>query len=167
MSRLWSRVHRVVAWLAILFIAGCAHLSGADPQNRLQGPLWEGRLLVKVEGDAPQSWSAAFTLQGSAQAGQLSLYTPLGTTLAQVTWDASGAQLQSADTTRRFASLAELTQELSGTELPVASLFAWLQGVNAPAAGWTADLSDLPQGRLRAQRITPPAPAQLLVVLER
>ena len=165
------RAGRLLPWLATLFatllIAGCAHFTGANHQINSQAPLWEGRLLVKVQGASPQSFSASFALQGSANRGRLALYTPLGTTAAQVRWDETGAQLQTHEGTREFASLAELTLQLTGAALPVTSLFAWLQGVDEAAPGWTVDLDELPQGRLRAQRFDDPAPVQLLVVLER
>lgn len=157
----------LAALFAIVFIAGCAHLTGAESRNHSQVPLWEGRLLVKVHGASPQSFTATFALQGNASRGQLALYTPLGSTAAHVQWDETGAQLQTTEGTRSFASLAELTVQLTGTELPVTSLFAWLQGIDEAVPGWTVDLSELPQGRLRAQRVDDPAPVQLLVVLER
>lgn len=165
------RAGRPLQWLvtlvAMLLIAGCAHFTGASNQINSKDPLWEGRLLVKVQGASPQSFSASFALQGSASRGHLALYTPLGTTAAQIRWDETSAQLQTNEGTSEFASLAELTLQLTGAALPVTSLFAWLQGVNEAAPGWTVDLDELPQGRLRAQRFDDPAPVQLLVVLER
>lgn len=124
-------------------------------------------MLVQVGGATPQSLSASFTLQGNVDVGSLVLYTPLGTTATQLTWDPSGARLQTHDQAHQAATLAELTRQLTGTELPIASLFDWLQGLNSPAPGWTVDLSQWSQGRLNAQRESPNAPAQLRLILER
>jgi outer membrane lipoprotein LolB len=110
--------------------------------------------------------SAAFELLGSADHGRLSLTSPLGTTLAEVQWTTLDAQWRTATETRHFASMDQLTEQLLGTSLPLAALFDWLQARPTSALGWEADLQDLPQGRLRAQRTHPAPQAQLRIVLE-
>jgi outer membrane lipoprotein LolB len=57
--------------------------------------------------------------------------------------------------------------EATGSAIPVAALFDWLEGRNTAVPGWQADLSELGQGRLRAQRMQPPPAADLRVVLDR
>ncbi len=162
-----SAGQRACLLFAIFLIAGCASFTRPGAENSAKQAIWEGRLLVQVEGSTPQSLSASFTLQGNVDVGSLVLYTPLGTTAAQLTWDTSGARLQTHDQTHQAATLAELTRHLTGTDLPIASLFDWLQGLNSPAPGWTVDLSQWSQGRLHAQRQSPDAPAQLRLILER
>jgi outer membrane lipoprotein LolB len=60
-----------------------------------------------------------------------------------------------------------LVAHATGAAIPVAALFDWLRGIDTPVAGWKADLSLLSQGRLRAQRLEPPPPADLRFVLDR
>jgi outer membrane lipoprotein LolB len=60
-----------------------------------------------------------------------------------------------------------MVEQATGASLPVAALFDWLAGVNTPVPGWEADLSQLGEGRLRAQRREPPPLADLRVVLDR
>lgn len=151
---------------ATFLIAGCASLTGgrADLASDQQ---WSGRLSIKVSGAAPQSFSADFDLSGNPQAGSLVLYSPLGTTAAQMRWSPGGASLISAGETRHFATLHALVLQATGTELPVQALFDWLQGRPTDAPGWTADLSDLQQGRLLATRVAESPPrAELRIVLQ-
>lgn len=127
---------------------------------------WRGRLQVQVHSTPPQNLSAAFELLGNAERGSLSLTSPLGTTLAEAQWTPQGAVWRTATETRQFASMDALGEQLVGTALPLAALFDWLQARPTPAQGWEADLQDLPQGRLRAQRTQPEPAALLRIVLE-
>jgi outer membrane lipoprotein LolB len=65
-----------------------------------------------------------------------------------------------------FATLDELTEAMTGTRLPVAALFAWLDGQPQTADGWLADLEQVPAGRLNARRISPPPSAEIRLVFE-
>jgi outer membrane lipoprotein LolB len=156
--RLW-----VTLLFAALFITGCATTTA--PINHEPG-VWTGRLALTVEGEPPQSYSAGFTLSGSAQAGELELTSPLGSTLAIMQWQPGQALLRQGGQVRRFDSLDELAAALTGAPLPVRALFGWLEGTPQAVEGWQADLSRLPDGRLTARRLTPPA-AELRLALER
>ncbi|GAB2727144.1 hypothetical protein GCM10027019_03190 [Melaminivora jejuensis] len=150
-------------------LAGCAQPphSAADAGR---SDFWSGRLAVQVEesGDAAaQSFSAGFTLSGSASAGELRLFTPLGNALAELRWAPGHAALRSSDGERASPSLQQLTHELTGVDLPVEALFAWLHGDAVQVAGWQANLSRLGDGRLVAVRHTPAPQATLRLVLER
>ena len=129
-------------------------------------PRWQGRLWLKVLTTPVQAFSADFDLQGTAQTGELTFTSPLGSTLARLQWDPAGALLQTTGAPERFASLDALTQRATGTSLPIASLFSWLQGREAPTPGWEADLRAVPTGRLEAKRLGPEAPAELKIILE-
>lgn len=153
------------ALLASILLAGCA-VNTRGSGTFYPEPGWRGRLQVQVYSDPSQSMSAAFELLGSADRGRLSLTSPLGTTLAEVQWTTLDAQWRTATETRHFASMDQLTEQLLGTSLPLAALFDWLQARPTSALGWEADLQDLPQGRLRAQRTHPAPQAQLRIVLE-
>lgn len=123
--------------------------------------------MLTVHSEPVQAFSADFDLQGDAQTGVLAFFTPLGTTVARLQWSSEGAYLQASGETQHFASLDALTLHATGAVLPVASLFAWLQGDALDTPGWQADLQGLPNGRLSAQRTAPEPPAQLKIILER
>ncbi|WP_335645428.1 lipoprotein insertase outer membrane protein LolB [Melaminivora suipulveris] len=159
-------------WLGLLAAGGTALLSGCAQPPRAasdaqRGDFWSGRLAVQVEGDAARSFSAGFTLAGSASAGSLLLYTPLGNALAELRWTPQHAVLKQGDRERSSTSLQQLARDLTGVDLPIEALFAWLHGDAVQAAGWQADLSRLQDGRLVASRHAPEPQATLRVVLER
>jgi len=160
-----------------LALAGCA-----QPRRRPQPPdsatattattattAWSGRLALQVHGEQSedQSFSASFELQGTQREGQLVLLSPFGAVLAELQWSPAGAQLRQGGQLRESPSLDALVQDTMGTALPLGALFSWLAGEQAQAPGWQADLSQLAEGRLRAQRTDPLPRATLRVVLDR
>lgn len=154
-----------IALLASILLAACAvPVRESGTFGTKTG--WRGRLQVQVHSKPPQNLSAAFELLGNAERGSLSLTSPLGTTLAEAQWTPEGAVWRTATETRQFANMDALGEQLVGTALPLAALFDWLQARPTPAQGWEADLQDLSQGRLRAQRTQPEPAAQLRIVLE-
>ena len=153
---------------ATLLIAGCA----APRLSAMPGAAsWHGRLAVRVEprqAQAPaQSFSAGFELIGNAQAGELTLYTPLGTTLAALSWSAQTAVMRNAEGSQNFESLDALIRQALGTEIPVAALFAWLAGDNMSAAGWSADLSRYADGSILARRLQPESETEIRLLFEK
>lgn len=148
-------------------IAGCAVLPKENGENVIKNDFWSGRLGLTLSTDPPQSFHASFELSGTAREGRLTLFTPLGSVLSELRWTGSGATLTSGDATRHFDSLQALASEVTGTPIPIAALFAWLQGRGDTAAGWQADLSRLAEGRLSATRTTPPPGAELRLILDR
>jgi len=152
---------------AIIFIAGCAHPTGANGQIDQNASFWQGRLPLKVHSTPVLAFAADFELQGNAEAGTLSFFTPLGSTAARLQWDSASAQLQTTGEPQRFESLDALTLYTTGATLPVASLFAWLKGSEPPTPSWQVDLRDLASGRLNAQRLAPEIPADLKIILQR
>ena len=158
-------------------LSGCATPYKAVPPD---GNYWHGRLSLKVEGEPPQNLSASFELSGTAEAGELSLFTPLGTTVAVLNWKPGEVLLQSNGRDQHFDTLDQLAREATGTAFPVAQLFDWLKRGNkaadgktagsaasASAGGWQADLSQLAEGRLSAKRVSGGPPADLRLVLEK
>lgn len=130
------------------------------------GQSWSGRMTLQAVTEPPTKFSANFELHGTPDQGQLTLTTPLGTTLAVAQWQPGLAELHSANAIQRFPNLKALTENLSGIALPVDSLFAWLEGRPALADGWEADLSQLPQQRLTASRKFPPPLAEIKVLID-
>ena len=154
--------------LAAAIVAGCASPppKTAESVAAEAGP-WTGRLALQVEDNQSQSFSAGFQLKGDAGAGELTLFNPLGGTLAVLAWAPGSATLRTNGRAQEFASVEALVAHATGSALPVAALFDWLHGTNTAVPGWQADLSQLENGRLRAQRLQPTPPADLRVVLDR
>lgn len=165
-------------------VTGCAAWSTTPPgvgEQRLSG-----RLAARVDasaGQGPQAGSAAFELTGSPRSGAFTLSSPLGTVLARVRWHADQARVEANGEVNTYPSLDAATEELArvaglAIKLPVAALFAWLQGqplTDAPFVrdsggfrqfGWTVNTSQAADGRLSADWPGPPA-ASLRVVLDR
>lgn len=158
------------AWLwpllcAVLLLAGCAVPPRAAAPTGVQ--VWTGRLALTVEGQASQSFSAGFELKGAAESGDLTLFNPLGGTLAVLSWSPGTATLRANGNVRQFPSVEALAQEATGAPLPLTALFDWLDGKATPVDGWQADVAQVAEGRLRARRTDPPPPADLRVVFER
>lgn len=162
---------RLVALLLCAALWGCASVPRPPA---FAGDRLSGRLSVQVahnSGGTAQGGAAAFELQGTAEAGQLELSTPLGTLAARASWQAGQALLLRSDTETRYADLDALTRDLLGEAVPVAALFDWLKGrpwsgaVSHPRLdgkpgfrqlGWTVDLSGYAEGLLiNAQRREP------------
>jgi len=163
--------------LCCCLLQGCAQPTRA-PEHAVAGNThWSGRLALHIDSAAvtedhaqQQSFSAAFELHGTPEQGTLALFSPLGNTLAQIHWQPEEAVVIQGEQQQRAPSLTALVQALapewSGNELPITALFAWLQGKAVATAGWQADVSALPQGRLTATRHTPQPQATLRVVLD-
>ncbi len=144
----------------LLFMTACA-----TPVHSPDGAgIWQGRLALQLDGEPPQAYSGGFELRGSATQGELRLSTPLGQALAEVRWDASGAELRRGQQLTRRGNLDELTRDLTGTALPVVAMFDWLHGRDTRVDGWEADLSRHAEGRVTARRSQPAPAAQLRLV---
>jgi len=167
---------RAVGWssvlLALVLNAGCASVTPprSEPTASLGGEQamahWSGRLSLQIASDPPQAFHAAFELRGNAQAGELSLLSPLGTLVATARWQPGSAELLRSNSSQSYPDLASLTAGLTGTAVPVAALFDWLHGEATEADGWSVDLSDTGSGRLRARRHQPLPDASLRLILD-
>ena len=151
-------------------LAGLVLLSACASPSRPsahQAAFWSGRLGLQVQSQPPQNMAAAFELQGSASEGELVLLSPIGSTLAQLRWTPASAELHQGGRQWSGRSLDELTEQLSGTALPMTALFDWLAGQATAPAGWHVDLSGWPQGRIQAERQTPAPAVQLKLLVDR
>ncbi|MGB3071491.1 MAG: lipoprotein insertase outer membrane protein LolB [Ottowia sp.] len=146
--------------------AGCASTSRETRAIDTERTSWSGRLGLRVASEPPQSFSAGFSLNGNAQAGELSLTSPLGSTLAVMKWQPGAATLNQDGKEKQYSSLDELVAQAIGTPIPVRALFAWLRGEPQAVEGWQTDLSALGNGRLTAQRLQPLPTAELRLVFE-
>ena len=155
------------SFFAAFLVAGCAQPPKVAAQDGMAGGLWTGRISLQVQSEQPQSFSASFELRGRAERGELSLISPLGSVLGVLRWAPGEAMLDPGNgKVQRFASVDELMAQATGAAVPLEALFAWLQGDNAAASGWTADLSRQKEGRISAKRTTPAPQADLRVVLD-
>ena len=155
---------RWILLLCIMLLTACASPSAKNPLGVAE---WSGRLVIQVLNDPPESLSASFELQGSAQTGQMILLSPIGTSLARLQWQPGMASLEQGQQQVQSASLEQLAARLTGTELPIAALFEWLAGRSADAPGWQIDLSSREQGRITAERTRPAPITRLRIVLDR
>jgi outer membrane lipoprotein LolB len=151
---------------ALLLMAGCAQLSGGSSEPK-RSDSWSGRMSLRIESEPVQTFAALFELRGSAEAGDLTLTTPIGSTLAQLHWSPGEALLKDGSKTRRFDSVDALIEAATGAAIPVGALFGWLAGHNDPVPGWKPDLAQLGNGRLQAVRESPSPRADLRIVFER
>jgi outer membrane lipoprotein LolB len=152
----------------ILLVAGCASLGSpttADSGKAVDA--WSGRLSLRVDSQPAQTFSALFELRGAPQAGELTLTSPIGSTLAQLHWAPGEALLKNGSETRRFDSVDALIEAATGAAIPVGALFAWLAGRDERIPGWRPDLSQIGAGRLQATRESPEPRADLRIVFER
>lgn len=150
--------------MGLLALAGCA-TPRTPPADA--SAFWSGRLALQLQSTPPQNWSASFELQGSAEQGQMVLFSPIGTSLARLSWTPHTAVLEQGPNKTESSNLSSLSHRLTGTDLPIAALFDWLAGKTADAPGWQVDLSAHPQGRLTASRHTPAPEAVLRILLDR
>ena len=153
---------------ALFLIAGCASPTGVKGQSGSQNSTsWSGRLSLRIDSEPAQSFAALFDLRGTPEAGELSLTTPIGSTLAVLQWSPQEALLKNNGQTRRFASVDALIEAATGAAIPVGALFGWLDGRDDRVPGWRADLGQLGSGRLQATRQSPLPTADLRIVFER
>lgn len=160
--------HSALVLAALVLATGCAQVPLTPEKDRTQGAYWSGRLALQVQSEPPQFSSAGFELKGSAQSGELSLFTPLGGTLAVLAWAPGTATLRnSSNESSSFDSLDALVLRATGTAIPVTALFDWLAGTNTPVPGWQPDLSQQANGKLEAKRSDPLPPVLLRIVLDK
>ncbi|WP_371809251.1 lipoprotein insertase outer membrane protein LolB [Aquabacterium sp. A08] len=157
---------RAALALAVATLSACALPPKPPTPGMADGDAWSGRLALHIESEPAQHLSAGFELSGTPTQGELHLLSPLGQTLASAHWTPQGAWLQRGPQRRDYPDTDTLTTELTGTSLPLAPLFDWLRGQPTAVDGWTVDLTQHAQGRLRAQRQTPAPGVQLRLVFQ-
>jgi outer membrane lipoprotein LolB len=157
----------LVAAYTIILIAGCASFPWANGLKDTQKAGFSGRISLQVESTPPQSFSGGFDLQGSTAQGELTLFTPLGSTAAVMRWSPGRAELQNGSTTQAYPSVQAMMERTTGAAVPIEALFAWLGGEATAVPGWLADVSRHADGRISALRTDPAPPAQLRIVLDK
>jgi len=162
-------LHRSAAlvWVLVVALSGCSVFSPPVKQaTQAPVPHWEGRLQVRVLLANPELFSANFELQGSPQRGELTIYSPIGTTLAVASWTENDALLKQGMSEKHYANMEELTKQLTGTRLPLPTLMSWLNADGESIQGWEIRSENLPAGRrIYAQRNHPSPPLQLTLLI--
>jgi outer membrane lipoprotein LolB len=154
---------RILLLCAALAVAGCVN---TRVSRQRETSAWSGRLSLNIDSQPAQTFAALFELRGSPQTGELTLSTPIGSTLAQLRWSPGEAVLRNGSQTRRYGSVDALVEAATGAAIPVAALFGWLAGRDERVPGWRPDLSQVGAGRLRALRESPEPQADLRIVFE-
>lgn len=131
----------------------------------LNSEFYSGKISLRTASEPVSAWFANFELQGAADAGSLSLLSPLGTTLGTLRWTTTEALLQTPDSIQRYSSFEEALAALTGASVAPQALFSWLAGQSFVQAGWELDLSHFSNGRISARRTTPLPTAHLTLVL--
>jgi len=151
----------------VLTLAGCASTGVATkaPASGVRST-WSGRLSLRLDSAPPQSFSALFDLRGNAQTGELTLTSPIGSTLGLARWSPGEAVLQNGSDSRRFESVEALIEAATGAAIPLDALFGWLDGQDKVVAGWKANLSQVSTGRIQATRNAPQPTADLRIVFD-
>lgn len=116
-------------------------LAASDASTTHTHAAWRGRLGLVVEsaltGETLQSLHAPFALSGNAQAGQWSVFSPVGgTQLARLQWSEAGAVLETPDASPVHAPDVDalLTQMLGSqaTMPPLQDVLLWMQQALEP-----------------------------------
>lgn len=135
---------------ALLTLAGCASRetvfrpdatsAAADTPFRTSG-----RLSVRIDGKGQM---ANFDWQHAPGRDELAVNTPVGSTVARLTRDASGVTLDTDGKTWHAPDVEGLTEARLGWTLPLGNLAWWIRGRPAPGvpAQFGADGSLLQQG---------------------
>ncbi|MEG1116947.1 MAG: outer membrane lipoprotein LolB, partial [Janthinobacterium sp.] len=130
-----------------LSLSACSTLtspfsSGAAPSGQTVAPYRDqveltGRLnVVYQKDDKPESATVNFNWQQTAQRTDVTLYTPVGSTLATIAVTPREAVLtQSGKAPRSAPDVDTLSAQLLGWSLPVSGLRDWLQGYAVGADG--------------------------------
>lgn len=167
-------------FLTINVITGCAlnradigmtgtEISASSSSITPHRSSYQGRLSLRIASETQQSLYGAFGISGDAHTGELSLNSPLGNTVATLTWTPQTALLISNNITTTYPSTEALITTVTGTALPLPALFDWLAGISTPIEGWEVDLSNMQNSdnrRLIAKRISPLPTVELRIALE-
>jgi len=153
---------------SLCLLAGCSVFSSKTKNTALaQNGHWDGRLNLRILQKPPEQFSANFTLEGTAETGELTIYSPIGSTLAVASWNAEGATLTEGSKKQSFDSMEALTRAVTGANLPLSTLMTWLNVDGESLNGWEIRSENPAAGRrLFAKRISPLPQLQLTLILD-
>jgi outer membrane lipoprotein LolB len=166
-ARLGKSVQVFLGFLFCCVLTSCALLNPPAPEQAALKQIghWQGRLSLRVLKSTPEQFSANFELNGSADTGELTLYSPLGTTLAVVNWSPQNAQLMQGQKVQKFESMDALTKELTGAAIPLQAMLSWLDIDGPSLPGWQLNAETSTNGRRIVAKREEPSPALQLTLL--
>ena len=135
--------------IVLAVVAGCAALRApqALPASnaRIDTFSLTGRVAVKLE---KHGYSAKLSWRHAAAGDRLRLLSPVGSVIAEIEADASGAMLTTGDKkVYRSGDVQALTREVLGWDLPLEGLQHWVVGRAEPVLPVQAEQRDV-RGRL-------------------
>lgn len=135
--------------IVLAVVAGCAALRAPQTLPTSNAGIdafsLSGRVAVKVE---QRGYSAKLNWRHGAGGDRLRILSPVGTVIAELEADASGATLTTADKkVYRSGDVQALTREVLGWDLPLDGLRHWVVGRAGPALPVQAEERDV-RGRL-------------------
>ncbi|WP_239688680.1 lipoprotein insertase outer membrane protein LolB [Aquitalea magnusonii] len=120
-----------------LLLAGCATETVFRPAGSASSAVQDrpftvsGRISINMDGKGSVG---QFDWSHQPQADQLSVNSPLGSTMAQLRRDASGVTLLADGKSWQAANVEDLTHDVLGWTLPLGNLVWWIRGLPAPDA---------------------------------
>jgi outer membrane lipoprotein LolB len=139
---------RTAFLLCALFISGCASVPrgpgvAVDPAQ-VQAFELNGRINVRAQQSA---YPGRIRWQHEPRRDEVWLYSPLGSAVAHIEQDPSGATLATSDGKKyRGADANGLARDVLGYDLPLDALQFWVRGLPAPRLSGTERTDDA-QGR--------------------
>ena len=122
-------VGKHLAALTLTLLAGCAVAPSAPPRphrNAIAAFVLEGRLSIR-QGDKP--YASNIEWQHTPDGDRIFLCGPLGQGIAELSRDATGATLLTADRrTVKAADWSSLAEALLGIRLPLSGAVRWITG---------------------------------------
>lgn len=150
-------------WLALASMAllvGCSspplHPDGQD------SPVWRGRMAIIHPGPPPKQDGLGFVLGGSAQKGWLTIQSPMGQALAELTWSDSDMNLRDGTSSKRLDDVQAWSQQRLGVALNPQILFTVLQDPNAQITNWHIERRG-PHQLLITQNVPPMVQIRIIV----
>ena len=135
------RLPTLVLALALSALSGCA-LTPSTPalDSAAQLEVWRGRLVVThFTASGPSVQAGQFELGGKPQQGWLSLYSPMGQAVAELSWSAQGVIWKQSDQIQRFDRFEDWSVHWLGTSLSSQAWFDVLQGRPSPQPDWSIE----------------------------
>ena len=147
--RVWGK--RFAAVMILLWLTGCA---APVPDSNTAGQeafLRYGRFALKAEdfNRNPEAVQGGFTWRDTGVRVSLDLTDPMGSVIARLIVERSGATLTRSNGEQIYAKTPDaLMQAVLGQNVPVDLLRTWLRTINTPLPGMSMVLKD-PEGRVQ------------------
>ncbi|MSQ56320.1 MAG: hypothetical protein EXR35_02060 [Limnohabitans sp.] len=150
---------------AVFFLPACAQLPNSS-QTSDNDLLIQGRLSLQIDSAPPQVLFAPFEMRGNALKGQIDIYSPFGSILAQAIWDSEQALLINGQRRQVFANMNDLGQKLLSTPISLPEVIQFYQSKSSTPVlnGWVAK-RETPD-RLVLDRHTPLPHIQLKIQID-